>query len=254
VTARRTYQVGDVSRIARISVRTLHYYDEIGLLVATVRTDAGYRLYTDEDLLRLQQILIGRELGLSLEDVRRSLDDPSFDRRQALLAQKRQLQERAAQAAAMIAAVDAALALVNSSGQGGSMESIFEGFDPGKYETEVRERWGGTTAYQEATRRTEQYTKEDWQRLRSEQDALYADAAVLINAGTAPTDEAAMGLAERHRALIDGWFYPCSVEAHRGLADLYEADGRFAAGIDSHAKGLTAFLAAAIRANADRPR
>jgi DNA-binding transcriptional MerR regulator len=254
VTARRTYQVGDVSRIARISVRTLHYYDEIGVLVATGRTDAGYRLYTDEDLLRLQQILIGRALGLSLEDVRRSLDDPSFDHRQALLAQKRQLQERAAQAAAMIAAVDAALALINSRGQGGSMESIFEGFDPAKYETEVRERWGGTHACQESTRRTKRYTKDDWQRLRFEQDAIYADAAESMNAGTAPTGDAAMGLAERHRLLIDRWFYPCSVETHRGLADLYEADGRFAAEIDSHAKGLTAFLTAAIRANADRPR
>lgn len=254
MTAQPTYQVGDVSRMTRISVRTLHYYDEIGLLVATVRTDAGYRLYTDEDLLRLQQILIGRELGLSLEDIRRSLDDPSFDRRQALLAQKRELQERAAQAAAMIAAVDAALALVNSRKQGRSMESMFEGFDPAKYETEARERWGGTNAYQEATRRTKQYSQEDWRKLRSEHDALYADAAVLMTAGMAPTDDAAMRLAERHRMLIGRWFYACSVELHRGLADLYEADDRFTAAIDNYAKGLTAFLAAAIRANADRPR
>jgi DNA-binding transcriptional MerR regulator len=254
VTARRTYQVGDVSRIARISVRTLHHYDEIGLLVPGVRTAAGYRLYTDDDLLRLQQILIGRELGLSLENIRRSLDDPSFDRRQALLAQKRQLQDRAAQTAAMLAAVDAALAIVNSSSQGGTMESIFEGFDPAKYETEAGERWGETNAYKEATRRTKRYTKEDWQRHRSEQDAIYADAVMLMNTGTAPTDDAAMEVADRHRLLIDRWFYPCSVEAHRGLADLYESDGRFAAGIESHATGLTAFLAAAIRANADRPK
>jgi len=251
VTARRTYVVGDVSGIARISVRTLHYYDEIGLLVPTARTDAGYRLYTDEDLLRLQQILIGRELGLSLEGIRRSLDDPSFDARKALLAQKRQLQERAAQTAAMVAAVDAALAVVDSNRQGGTMESIFEGFDPAKYEAEVRERWGGTDAYKEATRRTKGYTKEDWQRLRSEGEAIYANAAALMNGGTAPTDDAAMVVAERHRLHIGRWFYPCSVDAHRGLANLYETDDRFSAGIDGHAPGLAAFLVAAIRANAN---
>lgn len=251
MTARRTYHVGAVSRIARTSVRTLHYYDEIQLLVPTARTDAGYRLYTDEDLLRLQQILIGRELGLSLEDIRRSLDDPSFDGRKALLAQKEQLQERAAQTAAMIAAVDAALAIVDSTRHGGTMESIFEGFNPAEYETEVRERWGGTDAYKEATRRTKRYTKEDWQRHRSEQAAIYADAAALMNGGAPPTDDAAMVVAERHRLLIDRWFYPCSVDLHRGLANLYESDERFSAGIDGHAPGLAAFLVAAIRANAN---
>ena len=240
--------------MARVSVRTLHYYDEIGLLVPTARTDAGYRLYTDEDLLRLQQILIGRELGLSLEDIRRSLDDPSFDSRQALLAQKGQLQERAAQTAHMIAAIDAALAIVDSNRQGGTMESIFEGFDPAKYDAEARERWGDTDAYKEAARRTQRYTKEDWQRHRSEQEALYADAVALMNGGTPPTDDPAMAVAERHRLLIDRWFYPCSVDLHRGLASLYESDARFSAGIDAHAPGLTAFLVATIRANANRRR
>lgn len=252
MTTRRTYQVGDVSRIARTSIRTLHYYDEIGLLAPTGRTDAGYRLYTDEDLLRLQQILIGRELGLSLEDIRRSLDDPSFDGRGALLAQKKQLQERAAQTAAMIAAIDAALAIVDSTGHGGTMESIFEGFNPAEYETEARERWGNTDAYKEAARRTQRYTKEDWQRHRSEQGSIYADATALMSGGAAPTDDAAMAVAERHRLLIDRWFYPCSVDLHRGLAGLYESDDRFKAGIDGHAPGLAAFLAAAIRANANR--
>lgn len=93
--ARGTYQVKEVSRLAGVSIRTLHYYEEIGLLVPTGRTDAGYRLYTDDDLLRLQQILIGRELGLPLEEIRRSLDDPTFNRREALLAQKKQLEQRA---------------------------------------------------------------------------------------------------------------------------------------------------------------
>jgi len=262
--ARRTYQVKDVSRIARVSVRTLHYYEELGLLVPAARTDAGYRLYTDDDLLRLQQILIGRELGLTLEEIRRSLDDPSFDRMQALVAQKQHLQQRAERTRSMIASVDAALAclaearlreggaLVDASRKDVSMESIFEGFDPAKYEEEARERWGETDAYKEAARRTKRYTKEDWARHRAEQEAIYTDAAALMAAGRSPTTDDAMAVAERHRLLIDRWFYPCSADTHRGLASLYESDPRFAAGIDAHAPGLTAFLAAAIRANADR--
>ena len=85
VTSRRTYQVKEAAELSGVSVRTLHHYDEIGLLVPARRSAAGYRLYDDDDLLRLQQILIGRELGLPLEAIRRSLDDPSFDRRGALL-------------------------------------------------------------------------------------------------------------------------------------------------------------------------
>ncbi len=99
-----------------ISVRALHHYDEIGL---PSRGDAraGYRLYDDDDLLRLQQIVIGRELGLPLEEIRRSLDDPAFDRKRALLDQKRQLQERKDQTEAMIRAVDAALAVLDDGAQ-----------------------------------------------------------------------------------------------------------------------------------------
>ena len=233
---KRTYQVKDVSRLAHVSVRTLHYYEEIGLLVPTGRTEAGYRLYTDDDLLRLQQILIRRELGLPLEQIRRSLDDPSFDIRQALLAQKQQLLQR-------VAAIEAAL--------GGDMEKMFEGFDPSKYEVEARERWGDTDAYKEAARRTKRYTKDDWSRHRTEQEAIYRDAAALMNAGRQPSDGDARAVAERHRLLIDRWFYPCSPETHAGLASLYESDPRFADGMNAHAPGLAAFLIAAIRANAN---
>src|SRR6185295_7549546 len=91
----RTYRVSEVAQTSGISVCALHYYDEIGLLVPKGRTGAGYRLYDDDDLLRLQQILIGREQGLALEEIRRSLDDARFDRRRALLAQKRELEKRA---------------------------------------------------------------------------------------------------------------------------------------------------------------
>ena len=160
MTRSRTYQVKDVARLTGVSVRTLHHYDAIGLLVPSGRTAAGYRLYTDADLLRLQQILIGRELGLPLEEIRQSLDDPRFDRKAALLDQRQRLHERARQADAMIRAIDTALAALDGSVTTGemTMADLFDGFDPSRYEAEARERWGGTRAFDEVAERTKRYT------------------------------------------------------------------------------------------------
>ncbi|HWG30937.1 MAG TPA: MerR family transcriptional regulator [Steroidobacteraceae bacterium] len=244
-------QITEAARLAGVSVRTLHHYDEIGLLVPKRRSAAGYRLYDREDLLRLQQILIGRELGLSLQEIGRSLDEPGFDLAQALRSQRQQLQGRAERTAAMLRSVDAALAILDAE-RGGSVDTkaLFDGFDPSRYEEEVRQRWGDTDACKESAHRTSRYTEEDWKRLESEQERIYNDAATAMNAGTPPEDPAAMSVAERHRLLLDRWFYPCSKAMHRGLADMYEADARFAHNIDRHGKGLTPFLVAAIRANA----
>lgn len=250
---RRNYQVSEVAHIAGVSVRTLHHYDAIGLLVPAERTEAGYRVYGDDDLLRLQQILIGREQGLSLEAIRRSLDDPGFDQRRALLAQKRQLQDRARRTTAMIHAIDTALAVL-AEGQGGSMDmqQLFDGFDPTKHEAEAKERWGDTDAYRESANRTKRYGQTEWSQISDEHAAIYADAVAAQQAGTAPDSEVAMDVAERHRDSISRWFYPCSPTMHAGLADMWEADPRFAENIDRFGTGLTAFLAAAVRANAAR--
>jgi len=240
--------------MAGVSVRTLHHYDAIGLLVPSGRSDAGYRLYDDEDLLRLQQILIGRELGLTLEAIGRGLDDPAFDRRQALREQRQQLERRADETAEMIRAVDRALDVIERHERNSDMKQLFAGFDASKYEAEAETRWGDTEAYQESKRRTARYGAEDWQRFGAEQAALMSDAFALLSAGEPPDSPAAMAVAERHRLAIDRWFYPCSLAMHRGLSELYENDARFAANIDKHGAGLTAFLVAAIRANAERIR
>jgi DNA-binding transcriptional MerR regulator len=247
-----TYQVNEVARMAGVSVRTLHHYEAIGLLTPSGRTASGYRLYDDDALLRLQQIVIGRELGLPLEEIRRSLDDPKFDRRRALLQQRQQLKERSEHTARMIRAVDRALEVIDGERKELDMKQIFDGFDPSPYEAEAKQRWGHTDAYKESNKRVSSYTKEDWEKLRDEQASIYGDAVAAMKAGQKPDDEAVMDIAERHRLSIDRWFYPCDVVMHRGLADMYEADERFAQNIDKFGEGLTPFLSAAIRANAQR--
>jgi MerR family transcriptional regulator, thiopeptide resistance regulator len=220
-----------------VSVRTLHHYDGIGLLVPGGRTAAGYRLYTDADLLRLQQILIGRELGLPLEEIRRSLDDPRFDRKAALLDQRQRLRDRARQAEAMIRAIDAALGCLTETPRGRAldegpttgeitMSDLFDGFDPSRYEDEARQRWGNTDAYAQSAKRVMGYTPDDWKTLKAEHSAVYDAAFAALEEGNAPSSAKAMDIAERHRLSIDRWFYPCSYAMHQGLAAMYESDDR----------------------------
>ena len=243
-----------MARLAGVSVRTLHHYDSIGLLVPGTRTAAGYRLYDDNDLLRLQQILIGRELGLSLEEIRRSLDDPRFDRKTALLKQKERLTERARETEAMIRSIDVALAALDGRGKKGDMkmEDLFDGFNPSQYDEEVRNRWGKSDAFIESEKRTKRYTPEEWGAIKAEQSAIYEAAYAALKAAQSPSEAAVMDIAERHRMSIDRWFYACSHVMHRGLASMYESDDRFRQNIDKHGEGLTSFFAEAIRANASR--
>lgn len=251
--SRRTYQVKEVAKLSGVSVRALHHYDSIGLLAPRARSEAGYRLYDEDDLLRLQQILIGRELGLSLEVIRRSLDDPAFDRRAALLMQRAELAARAERAGDMIRAIDAALiAIEENEMDRANFEKIFDGFDPGRYEDEAKQRWGNTEAYKISAQRTKSYSEADWRRFKDEQAAIYADALAAMKDGVRSDEPRAMDVAERHRLSIDRWFYPCSAQLHCGLADLWEADHRYADNIDKHGAGLTQYLAAAVRANAKR--
>jgi DNA-binding transcriptional MerR regulator len=268
MTASRTYQVKDVARMSGVSVRALHHYDEIGLLVPSGRTESGYRLYDDDDLLRLQQIFIGRELGMPLEEIKRSLEDPAFDRRAALERQREEITRRAERAAAMLRAIDTALAALTTEGDrtmkgdngnrtlrdmsAEEITALFDGFDPSLHEDEVKRRWGKTDAYKESARRTGKYTKADWERYSGESHSIMTDAAQLFRSGAAADSDEAVEIAERHRLSIDRWFYPCAPKMHSGLAGMYEADVRFTENIEKYARGLTVWWAAAIRANAAR--
>jgi len=246
------HQVGEVARIASVTVRTLHHYDTIGLLGPSERSEAGYRLYSTDDLMRLQQIQIARSLGLSLEEIRSMLDDPSFDRREALLRQRAELRERAAATASMIAAIDTALALLEDPEtlDAAELKELFDGFDHALYEEEVVERWGDTDAYGESKRRTKDYSREQWAAIKAEVETLEARFAEALRAGRAVDALETIELAETHRLHIDRWFYPCSPAMHCSLATMYTRDPRFEAHYEGRCEGLAAYIAAAIESNA----
>ena len=250
MSGKRTYKVKDVARITSVSIRTLHYYDEIELLTPSGRTEAGYRLYNDDDLLRLQQILIGRSLGLPLEEIRQWLDDPHFDYAKSLRKQRTLLLERLTETNDMIAAIDRTLEALSDTLHDVDLETIFDGFDPGDYEDEVRARWGESEAYVQSAQRTKDYGESEWSAIKDEFDGILADAAAAMRAD-APTDgRRALDIAERHRLHVCRWFYDLPAGAHVGLASLWENDPRFRRNIDKHGAGLTDWLAAAVRASA----
>ncbi len=246
--------IGDAAQLARVTVRTLHHYDAIGLLRPSERTESGYRLYGQADLERLQVILFYRELGFALADVRRLTADPSFDRRTALLAQRALLLEKANQTAAMLETIEAALTAIEKGGHmdRSEMFEVFGDFDPAVHEPEAEARWGQSDAYRESSRRVASYSKDDWKRIRAEGDAIERDFAELLATGVEPADQRAMDVAERHRLLIDRWYYSCSHEMHAGLGAMYVDDPRFADRYERRRPGLAVFVRDAIRANADR--
>lgn len=246
--------VGDVAKLARVSVRTLHHYDELGLLEPSERTEAGYRLYTDSDLERLQQVLFYKELGFSLDEIDELMSDPEYDAVSALADQREMLEHQLQRTQAMIALIDRTMMSMEGVIQMTKEEmfEVFGDFDPAQYEDEVKERWGDTDMYAESARRTKKYGKADWQRFKDEQEEHGARMIATFEAGVAADDPRAMDLAEEARLQIDRWFYPLTREGHTHLAAMYIADPRFTATYEKMSVGLAQWWHDVIFANAAR--
>lgn len=246
-----SYTVGEVARLAHVTVRTLHHYGEIGLLEPLGRSDAGYRLYSDDDLQRLQQILFCKQLGFGLDEIRELMNDPAFDRREALVSQRELVAQQLLQLESLMGLIDKTLVFLEGGIQMTKEEmfEVFGDFDPAEHEVEARQRWGETDAYKESARRTKGYTKADWQKIKDETEANGAVMVGLLDAGIQPDDPQAMDAADEARLIIDRWFYPCSREMHVHLAEMYIADPRFTATYEKQHEGLAQWLHDAIKAN-----
>jgi MerR family transcriptional regulator, thiopeptide resistance regulator len=248
------YEVGAVARLSGVTVRTLHHYDQIGLLRPSDRTPAGYRWYDDRDLDRLQRILFYRELGFDLDRIKQLVDDGDSGGLAHLRAQHRLLRDRIARLERMVGAVEKAME-ANTMGISLTPEEkleVFGDFDPDAYAAEADERWGGTDPYRESQRRAATYTKADWARHKAESEAINARLAAALAAGLPADGPEAMDAVEAHRRFISQWFYSCSPEMHVGLAEMYIADPRFTANYEKVAPGLARYVHDAIVANARR--
>ena len=252
-TGRMELTVGQVAETFGVTVRTLHHYDAIGLVVPSARSRAGYRLYTDADLTRLSAVVTYRRLDLPLDEVRALLDGDGTPA-EHLRRQRDVVVSRLGELTELVAAIDRALER-EMNDRPATTEDLTELFGDGfdeDYRQEAQERWGESDAWRQSQERTQRYTKADWEAVKAEQDAVNAALVAALESGEPATSTAAMDAAEAHRAHIQRWFYDVDPTFHRGLADMYLADPRFTATYEDLAPGLAQYVHDAIHANADR--
>lgn len=237
------FTVKSVADLAGISIRTLHHYDAIGLLKPAQVSAAGYRLYTEADLERLQQILLFREMEFSLHQIKNILDNPGFDRREALLSHRQVLQARHKRINQLIQTIDRTL---DAEEKGIQMEgkTMFEGFDSAQYQEEAEKQWGNTQTWTESQRRTRRYTSGDWDAIKQEAKEIGEAIAARMDRG--PDDPEVQTWVQRYHQHINDHYYTCTAEVFLGLADVYLQDERFTAYWEKFAPGMARFMNAAM--------
>jgi len=236
-------KINEVAKLTGITARTLHYYDEIGLLSPSETTQAGYRLYDDMALSHLQQILFFRELDFPLNQIKEIVTNPAFDASNALQNHKALLTKKRER-------IDKLIALVDKTIKGGS-DMSFKDFDTSeievmkeKYAEEAKEKWGHTDAYSESMNKTKQYDAKKWQEIQKKQSELFKLFAK--NTDKQPDHPNVQKLVKQWQNFISDNFYTCTNEALHGLGQMYVADARFTKNIDKHSEGLAAFISKAI--------
>jgi DNA-binding transcriptional MerR regulator len=247
----KAYTVGQLAKMAGVSVRTLHHYDQIGLLVPSARTGAGYRLYGEPELLRLQQVLFFKELDIPLDEVRRILDDPGFEQEAALRHHRQLLQQRIERLARLIKTIDRTIDRLEGDDMTLTDQELYEGFTTEqieRYKREAREMYGPDVV-QESERRARGMSRAEWKAVGDEGEAVTIGLAALVD--REPSDPEVQELIARHHAWIEN-FYSCSAEIYRGLGQGYVEHPEFRAFYEKYRPGLADFLSAAMNHYADQ--
>lgn len=224
-----------------VSVRTLHYYDEIGLLApAFVDRTTGYRYYDENSLLRMQEILFYRELDFSLKSIGEILSSPGYDTKKSLAEQKTLLTLKKERLERLISAIDDAM-------KGANVMSAFDNSEFEKHKLEAQEKWGKTDAYKQHAERTRHYSKQKWNDLAEGMDQIMAAFASCMKKAERPDSTEAQNLVKTLQSHISENYYLCTKEILSGLGQMYVADERFRNNIDKHADGTAAFISEAIK-------
>ena len=233
-------QIKDFAEFTGVSVRTLHYYDEIGLLTpAFVDQSTGYRFYDENSLLRMQEILFYRELEFSLKSIGEILSSPNYDKNKALKEQKHLLTLKKERLERLISAIDGAV-------NGENVMKAFDNSEFEKHKDEVKEKWGKTDAYREHAQRTKNYSKQKWNDLAAGMDHIMAEFALCMRKDETPDSAVAQILVKLLQDHITENYYLCTNEILACLGQMYVADERFKNNIDKHADGTAAFICEAI--------
>ena len=233
-------QIKEFAIATGVSIRTIHYYDEIGLLTpAYVDKITGYRYYDENSILRMQEILFYRELDFSLKSIKEILTSPNYDKDKVLNEQKELLILKKERLEKIIFAIDAAM-------EGENVMSVFDNSEFEKYKNEVKEKWGQTEAYKEHSEKTKTYSKEKWNNLASRMDEIMAMFSVCMKNGDEANSIEAQELVRKLQNHISENYYHCTNEILASLGGMYVADERFKNNIDKHAIGTAEYISKAI--------
>ena len=253
----KLYTVKQVAKLSGVTVRTLHHYDQVGLLKPAQVGENGYRYYGREELLRLQQILFHRELELPLEAIAEVLDQPGFDRLDALRRQRKMLSLKAARYRRLIQTLDRTLAALEGETEMKD-EDLYKGFEPSKqaeYEAQLIDRFGEQArASIEASRTAmKRWSKADWERWGGEYAEIETSMAKALADGLPADCEAVTALMRRHHAWVAAsWNGQPKRDAYVGLGQLYVEHPDFHARYEARQAGLAEYLAEAMRSFAER--
>lgn len=246
------YTVKQLSRLSGVSVRTLHYYDQIGLLKPSFVKDNGYRCYEEKELLKLQQILFFRELEFPLEKIKQVMGSAQFDSITALSDQQHLLELKKKRLEKLINTIKATI-LSLKGGEIMSDDKKFSAFsDPTyqKYKDEVERRWGNTDAYKQSMERVGKMTKEDLNRVKAEQEDIAQTTADLMKKGFSSDSSEVQKQVSRFYQYLHH-FYDPGYEMFKGLGQMYVDDPRFTEVYEKRAKGFAAFMRDAMAYYAD---
>lgn len=228
-----------------VSVRTLHYYDEIGLLKpAIIDKDNGYRNYDEKSAERMFEILFLRELDFSLSSIKDILSSPDYNKKEAFRKQKNLLKLKKERLERLIEALDKA-----EKGEYDMKSLNNNEYEKAKnsYEKEVKEKWGHTDAYKQSQEKTADYSQEKWNATTDGLMAVFGEFAEIMKSGKTADSYEAIATAEKLQAYISENFYTCTKEILSGLGEMYVLDERFKANIDRYGEGTAEYARDAIR-------
>ena len=253
----RTYSVGELAKLSGVSIRALHHYDAIGLLKPAAVGENGYRRYGREELLRLQQILFHRELGMSLADIAAMLGAPDFDRLAALRRQRERALAQASRQRRLLETIDRTIAELEGKHMMDDSD-LYRGFEPerqAEYEAYVAEHYGEQAArnIEAGRQRMSEMTVDEKRAHMAELAVVEADLAKALEAGVASDDPLLEPVLARHHAWVAAaWGSAPSADAYAALGALYATHPDFVARYQALHAGLAAWLQDAMARFAQR--
>jgi DNA-binding transcriptional MerR regulator len=240
-----SYTVNKLALLAGISVRTLHYYDEIGLLEPSNIAKNGYRYYEEKELIRLQQILFFRELDFPLDEIKGMLDRPGFSVIEALKDHKKLIRIKRKRLDGLIQTIDKTIKRMNNNQKMEDVEmyDAFKDDDVKEYQEEVKNRWGNTDAYKQSMQKVSKMTKAQMEELKKKGREHTQAIADNMQKGIDHPDVQAL-IKQSHEGV--NFFYECNLDMFRNLGQMYVDDPRFSAYYEKFASGLAVFMRDAI--------